>query len=139
MTTGFATPSGVNLALSSRWTRLVGQMIDGFFAAAPILCSVVLANIIPTLGFALAIAGVAWAAFYYFLADGLHGGQSFAKQWMGMRVVNAETGAPCTFGQSFIRNLLLSVLGPLDWVFIFGERHQRLGDKAAGTIVIVAD
>jgi hypothetical protein len=29
-------------------------------------------------------------------------------------------------------------LGPIDWIFIFGERHQRLGDEAAGTIVILA-
>lgn len=45
------------------------------------------------------------------------------------------TGAPCSCGQSLARNLLLAVLGPIDWVFIFGERHQCLGDKLAGTIV----
>jgi uncharacterized RDD family membrane protein YckC len=55
---------------------------------------------------------------------------------LGTRVVSVETNAPCTFGQSFIRNLLLAVLGPIDWIFIFGERRQRLGDKAAGTIVV---
>lgn len=55
---------------------------------------------------------------------------------MARHAGDATTGAPCTYGQSFIRNLLLAVLGPIDWIFIFGERHQRLGDKAAGTIVI---
>ena len=55
-----------------------------------------------------------------------------------MRVISEESGAPCTFGQSLVRNFLLALLGPIDWVFIFGERHQRLGDKAAGTIVILA-
>lgn len=84
------------------------------------------------------MAGIAWWIFYYFFADGLAGGQSIGKRWMGMHVINAETGAPCTFGQSFIRNLLLAVLGPIDWVFIFGDRHQRLGDKAAGTIVVAS-
>jgi uncharacterized RDD family membrane protein YckC len=29
------------------------------------------------------------------------------------------------------------ILGPIDWIFIFGDRRQRLGDKAAGTIVVV--
>ena len=53
-----------------------------------------------------------------------------------MQCVDANSGAPCSFWQSFIRNLLLAVLGPIDWIFIFGERHQRLGDKAAGTIVV---
>jgi uncharacterized RDD family membrane protein YckC len=48
-----------------------------------------------------------------------------------------ETVAPCTWGDSFIRNV--SILGPIDALFIFGEDHQRLGDKAAGTVVIVAD
>ena len=40
-------------------------------------------------------------------------------------------------GQSFVRNVIQALLGPIDWIFIFGERRQRLGDKAAGTIVIV--
>jgi hypothetical protein len=31
------------------------------------------------------------------------------------------------------------LLGPIDWIFIFGDRHQRLGDKIAGTIVVTAD
>ncbi len=66
----------------------------------------------------------------------MHDGQSVAKQWLGMRVVDRTTGEPCTFGQSFVRNLLLILLGPLDWLFIFGERSQRLGDKVAGTTVI---
>jgi uncharacterized RDD family membrane protein YckC len=56
-----------------------------------------------------------------------------------VRVVDARTGEPCTYRQSFIRNILLTFLGPIDWLFIFGERHQRLGDKAAGTIVVTAD
>jgi uncharacterized RDD family membrane protein YckC len=56
-----------------------------------------------------------------------------------MTVVDAKTGAPCTVWQSFVRNLLLAILGPLDWIFILGERHQRLGDKAAGTIVVETD
>jgi len=25
----------------------------------------------------------------------------------------------------------------IDWLFIFGEKHQRLGDKVAGTIVVL--
>jgi hypothetical protein len=36
----------------------------------------------------------------------------------------------------FVRNLLLAILGFFDRIFILGERHQRPGDKAAGTIVV---
>ena len=139
MTIGITTPSGITLGLASRSSRLLGQMIDGFFAAAPMLCAVVISTYSGGLGAPLALAGIAWTLFYLILADGLHEGQSFAKQWLGMRVVNVHTGAPCTFGQSFVRNILLALLGPIDWIFIFGERHQRLGDKLAGTIVVMAD
>jgi uncharacterized RDD family membrane protein YckC len=82
-------------------------------------------------------AGACWAILYFLFADGMHG-QSFAKRWVGTRVVDADTGAPCTWGDSFIRNLF-RILGPIDGIFIFGDEHQRLGDKAAGTAVVVAD
>jgi uncharacterized RDD family membrane protein YckC len=124
------------ITLASRTNRLFGQIIDGFIGAAPLVITVALSPLFHVFSGLLTLASFAWMAFYYLLGDGLPGGQSYAKKWLGMQVVDATTGAPCTFIQSFIRNLLLAVLGPLDWIFIFGERHQRLGDKAAGTIVI---
>jgi uncharacterized RDD family membrane protein YckC len=122
--------------LASPSTRLVGQFLDGLVGAAPIIAGALFTSVNDGLGAILVMAGIGWWVFYYFFADGLAGGQSIGKRWMGMHVISATTGAPCTFGQSFIRNLLLAALGPIDWVFIFGDRHQRLGDKAAGTIVI---
>jgi uncharacterized RDD family membrane protein YckC len=124
------------VTLASRSTRLFGQLIDGAIGVAPIVVGAILSNFSDALAGIMVMGGIAFSIFYYLFADGLHGGQSFAKRWLGMQVVHAGTGAPCTFGQSFIRNLLLAVLGPLDWIFIFGERHQRLGDHAANTIVI---
>jgi uncharacterized RDD family membrane protein YckC len=121
---------------ASRSNRLFGQIVDGLIGAAPFALAFFLSTISGALGGLAMFAATAWSVFYYLLADGLHGGQSLGKQWLGMRVVGSESGAPCTFGQSFVRNLLLAVLGPIDWIFIFGERHQRLGDKAAGTFVI---
>ena len=138
MTYGIATDQGVTLGLASRWTRFLGQMIDGSFAALPMFVTAFIASTIGGMALPLLLASVAWSAFYFFLADGLHEGQSFAKQWLGVRVVSATTGAPCSFGQSFVRNIF-TIFGPLDWIFIFGERHQRLGDKVAGTIVVIAD
>ena len=125
------------VTLASRSSRLLGQALDGVVGAAPFIAGVVVSSFSDNLGFVVMLAGIGWSIFYYLLADGLHDGQSFAKRWLGMQVVDAESGEPCTFGQSFVRNLLLAILGPIDWIFIFGERHQRLGDKAAGTIVIV--
>lgn len=126
------------MTYASRSQRLLGQFLDGIVGGAPIIVAFVVSTISQVVGVVLLIAAVLWSIFYYFLADGLHEGQSIGKQWLGMRVVSEDGGAPCSFGQSFVRNLLLAILGPIDWIFIFGERHQRLGDKAAGTVVISA-
>jgi uncharacterized RDD family membrane protein YckC len=120
---------------ASRGSRLLGQFLDGLVAASPVFLLVLL----DTAGLAsrvVSLAAIVFCIGYYLFADALRGGQSLGKRWLGMAVVDAESGAPCTGWQSFVRNVLLSILGPLDWVFIFGERHQRLGDKAAGTIVV---
>jgi uncharacterized RDD family membrane protein YckC len=58
------------------------------------------------------------------------------KKVLGMRVIEEKSGHACSYGDSLLRNVTLLLLGPIDWVFIFGEKHQRLGDKAAGTIVV---
>ena len=123
---------------ASRFKRWFGQFIDGFIALAPLLLAFILTGSNDGALSPLVWDGLLWAIGYNFLADGFPGGQSFAKRLLGMKVVDAETRAPCSYGQSLLRNFLLWLLGPLDWVFIFGERHQRLGDKAAGTIVIDA-
>ena len=128
----------IAITLASRMQRLIGQLVDGLVGAAPIVAGAIISAGSERLGAVLMIGGIIWSLFYYLLADGLPGGQSFGKRWLGMRVISEESGAPCTFGQSLVRNFLLALLGPIDWVFIFGERHQRLGDKAAGTIVILA-
>ena len=130
------TIDATRLTLASRSNRLLGQLLDGLVGAAPFVAAAILSSFSDTLGVVFLMGAIAWSLFYYLFADGLHNGQSFAKRWLGMQVVDAKSGAACTFGQSFVRNLLLAVLGPIDWIFIFGERHQRLGDKAAGTIVI---
>jgi len=103
---------------------------------APLIAGLAAFSISNKLGALIYLVGILWSLYYLLLADGMHDGQSVAKRWLGMRVVDRTTGDPCTSGQSLVRNLLLMFLGPLDWLFIFGERNQRLGDKAAGTIVI---
>jgi uncharacterized RDD family membrane protein YckC len=90
------------------------------------------------------LAGMLWlpallfCLAYIIFSDALPEGQSLGKRVMGIAVVDRRTGRPCTAWQSFLRNVLLAILGFFDWIFIFGERHQRLGDMAAGTIVVEA-
>lgn len=81
---------------------------------------------------------LAWIVLYPLLADGTFRGQSVGKKLLRMRVVGVDGVTPCTMGQSFFRNVLKWGLGPIDWLFIFGSRHQRLGDKLAKTLVIEA-
>ena len=126
-------PAAVTLA--SRSDRLFAQIIDGIVGMAPVVIGSILAQFSVGLGGVLVVAGIPWAIFYYLFADGLRDGQSLGKRRVGMRVVDARTGTPCSFWQSCIRNAF-ALLGPIDYVFIFGERHQRLGDKAAGTLVL---
>ncbi len=115
----------------------MGQVIDGAIGAVPFIVALFVGRLFGPFGVVLGVGGVLWAAFYFLFADGLRGGQSLGKRWIGMHVVSERSGAPCTFGQSFVRNVLLAILGPFDWIFIFGEQHQRLGDKVAGTVVVL--
>ena len=124
------------ITVVSRSDRLLGQFIDSIIGAVPFFAAAAIMWLSNTLGTVALVVGIVWNLAYFLFADGVRDGQSLAKRYLGIRVIDAETGAPCTFGQSFVRNLLLAFLGPLDWIFIFGERHQRLGDKAAGTVVV---
>lgn len=116
--------------------RLFGQIIDGVIGAAPVVAIMLLGPSESLSSVLLIIATGLWAGYYYLFADGFSEGQSYGKQWLGMRVIDEDSGASCTFGQSFIRNVILAALGPIDWIFIFSSKHQRLGDRAANTVVI---
>ncbi len=123
---------------ASRGARIGGQFLDGLIILAAFIPALVLMQVSERVGMIALIPAVSFAFAYYFFADAMKGGQSFGKRVANTAVVHAETRRPCSPGQSFVRNLLLYILGPIDWVFIFGERHQRLGDKLAKTIVVEA-
>jgi uncharacterized RDD family membrane protein YckC len=129
--------------LASRPSRLLGQVLDGVVAAAPLLAAVIVAAVIvaplsESMGNTIFLVALAASLGYHFFADCLGKGQSYGKRWLGMAVVHADTGAPCTPGQSFVRNLTLALLGPIDSIFILGSRHQRLGHMLARTLVVEA-
>lgn len=127
------------MILASRSSRLLGQALDAIIAILPFFGAGFIDSVAPefaeTLGF-LWLAAMLFCLSYLFFADALPGGQSFGKRMLGIAVVDERSGRPCSLGQSFARNFALAILGFLDWIFIFGQRHQRLGDKAANTIVV---
>jgi len=75
--------------------------------------------------------------------EAVFNGQTPGKYCLGIRVV-AVDGVPITAGQAILRNLLWTV----EWIFplafmpalasmLLTRRFQRLGDLAAGTMVVV--
>ena len=122
--------------LATLGDRFIGQVLDSLVVILAFFGGLFLSDLSDTLGPIIIIGAVAFAFFYILFADGFADGQSYGKRIMKTAVVDASTGQPCTFLKSFTRNILLSILGIIDWIFIFGAKRQRLGDMAANTIVI---
>jgi uncharacterized RDD family membrane protein YckC len=119
-------------SLASPGVRLGAQLIDTVLIVLIVFLSALVGMAAPSLG----LLGVVVALAYLLLADGLPQGQSVGKRVLDIAVIDRRTLKPCTYGQSFLRNFLLALLGIIDWIFIFGRTHQRLGDRAANTIVV---
>jgi uncharacterized RDD family membrane protein YckC len=69
-------------------------------------------------------------------------GATPGKRFMGLRVVQSS-GSPVTFGQAVVRNFLRFIDSMPLYTYAFGivsclasARFQRLGDLAAGTVVV---
>lgn len=97
-----------------------------------------------TFAWLLAFMGLLSFAFlwgYYIFFELLWNGQSPGKRWVGLRVIRAD-GTPITLTESIIRNLVRLVdflpayygLGVV--VMFINEQTRRLGDLAAGTLVV---
>lgn len=142
---------GYELAdLGSRFLALVLDMILFGFAlflvglAIPyVLSRFEVFEALLTLGFAVILMGIMLGFWLYFgLFEGLDGGRTPGKRMAGLRVIH-EGGYPLTFRGSMVRNLIRLVdLQPLGtWIvggaaMLMTPRTQRLGDLAAGTIVV---
>lgn len=95
------------------------------------------------LGLGLILFMIAFILFFVhvLIKDGMKGGQSYGKRIAGIMVVNLETNQPCSMGKSALRNIILQLVGVIDWIFIFinDKNGQRLGDQVASTQVISVD
>jgi uncharacterized RDD family membrane protein YckC len=91
-------------------------------------------------------------AFIFFLTwgyggfcEGFFNGQTVGKRALGIRVMTTE-GVPITGSQAALRNLIGVVDGPMGFLYLIGfssmlltRRFQRMGDLAAGTMVVVEE
>lgn len=75
---------------------------------------------------------------YEWFRDGIREGQSVGKGFMGLRVVDYQTGIPASYEQSFMRNCCPGCIDGCCCYLtaLIDENGRRIGDHAAGTIVI---
>jgi uncharacterized RDD family membrane protein YckC len=152
-----ATPEqiDVDLELAGLGSRFVAQMLDWLIKISvtgliALLAAIVVAALgywtdletAPKMVMAVVLAAVyfLWMS-YDIVCEVAYSGQTWGKWSAGIRVLK-DGGAPVDFRTSCIRNLL-AIADFLPAFFIFGAlliqmtpRRQRLGDLAAGTIVV---
>lgn len=135
--------------------RMAGPMLR---ASAYLIDFLIRTAVLFVGGIAVSFAGVAMGGrvaqgvmlLSWFLMDWLYPvffeagkrGATPGKRAMGLRVVQS-TGSPITLGQAVVRNFLRFIDGMPAFTYCFGltscmatKRFQRLGDLAAGTVVI---
>jgi uncharacterized RDD family membrane protein YckC len=142
-----ATPEGVSLELplAGVGSRFVAQLVDTMLQLLGLIALTILLRILDAGAvagdavFALALFGV---VFVYPVAFELGaGGRTPGKRWSSLRVV-CDDGSAITFRASALRNLVRPIdaipgVYLVGAVTIFASRNnQRLGDLAAGTIVV---
>jgi uncharacterized RDD family membrane protein YckC len=136
----------LDLPLAGLGSRLLAQLLDLLIVAAfNIVLFILLAAVATALDAsdtALAVLAASVAsldAFLYFaINEGWRGGRTPGKRALGLRVVGAGGGA-IGFSEALVRNLVRAVdmlLGIGAVVMFFDSRSRRLGDFAAGTLVI---
>ena len=155
-----ATPEGVDLdlTLAGLGSRFVAAVIDGLIQLT-VLSALWFLGVLLGLGMAsgldedvaggvTAVLAAVILVLFFLVLFGYHvafetwaSGRSPGKRWTGLRVVRSG-GAPVSFLNSAVRNLLrlvdfLPSLYGLGTIAILASgRNQRLGDMAAGTLVV---
>lgn len=138
------TPDGIDLALhpAGPILRALAWLIDLVIRIVIMIALSMVLSFLGTTGVALLI--LAWFVvnwWYPVLFEVLSQGATPGKKAFGLRVIH-EQGTPVGWGPSIVRNLLRQV-DFLPFAYAAGlvsmlcnQRFQRLGDLAAGTLVI---
>ena len=146
-----ATPEGVELELelAGVGSRLTARLIDTAIQAALIGAALFVflgsfddSSVSGAVGVIVAVL-IGFAIFWGYdtLFEAFNGGQTPGKRWNSLRVIG-ERGEPVSFRMAAVRNILRLVDEALT-LFIAAlvsilrsPRNQRLGDIAAGTLVV---
>jgi len=76
---------------------------------------------------------------YFIACEMLMNGRSIGKKIFGLRVIR-DNGQPIEFAQALIRGVIRSTLDIMYmgmFAILFSQKHKRVGDMAAGTIVVL--
>jgi uncharacterized RDD family membrane protein YckC len=139
-----ATPENVtfDFRLAGPFSRTLALLIDVVVIGVVFVILVFLLGILGTagIGLLLFILFLMWWG-YGGLMEAFWNGQTLGKKAVGIRVVS-ETGLAINAGQAMLRNVLRSAdlvppFFPGVVAMLFGSRFQRLGDLAAGTMVVL--
>ena len=142
-----STPEGIELelTLAGVGSRFISALID--FIIEGTLIIVLAVSLFQLASTPTAAAGTALGSFtlifgYHVLFETLASGRSPGKRAAGLRVVRAG-GLPVRFRESAVRNVirLIDLMPPVTYglgagVILATRRNQRLGDLAAGTLVV---
>ena len=135
--------------LAGPFRRSIAYLLDAAVLTVLILLGWMVSTLV-TLGTPSSVGlifVIAFALFYGYGAfcEGVFNGQTVGKRAIGVRVMTAQ-GVPITGTQAALRNLIGAVDGPVPFLYLPGlasmlltSRFQRLGDLAAGTMVIVEE
>jgi uncharacterized RDD family membrane protein YckC len=140
-----ATPEGVDLELplAGLGSRFIGLLLDTLIQATAItIVTVALLELGSTLGAVIvSSSAVLLVIGYYVIFEVAGGGRTPGKRAAGVRVV-MDAGEPVGLRASLIRNLIRLIEGfatlyiPAVISVLASRDNQRLGDHAAGTLVI---
>lgn len=133
--------------LAGPFRRFFAYLIDLFLLIALILLGFIIALILALgtvsgLGPGLvAYFALQWG--YFAFCEAVFNGRTLGKRALGVRVVSVD-GVPITGAQAVLRTLVGSVDGIVPFAYLpclacmcLTRRFQRLGDLAAGTMVVV--
>jgi uncharacterized RDD family membrane protein YckC len=140
-----STPEGVDLELplAGLGTRFIGLLLDTLIQVTAItIVTVAFLAAGSTLGAVIVSSGAVLLIIgYYVLFEVAGGGRTPGKRAAGVRVV-MDAGEPVGLRASLIRNLIRLLEGfatayiPAMISVLASRNNQRLGDHAAGTLVI---
>jgi len=137
------TPEGIDLEIkvAGAAPRACAWLIDILIRFAIYIVLTILFSRLEGIGDAIIFISIFLIEWFYHVIFEVYRGATPGKKQMGLIVVN-DNGTPISWSSSLIRNLLLAVdFLPFMYGFgllslLFSQNFKRLGDYAAGTLVV---